>query len=200
MARPPRPESFDCRDCGSTVRSVDVPVNFGRRCRACFNFKHAKIQRAAMATPGGRERAREANRKNYERVRNGIPPHKDRMTNEAKRARSSAASRNWFKNNVALRRAARRKWNRTERGRLSALLRSHVRRARIKATATLTVDEWTDILRRSGGLCFYCRERRRLTMDHVTPIALGGAHAAWNIVAACWPCNSSKGAKRYLLL
>jgi len=44
--------------------------------------------------------------------------------------------------------------------------------------------------------CLYCGnefKRTHLTMDHVVPISRGGKTEWTNIVAACNPCNSTKG-------
>jgi 5-methylcytosine-specific restriction endonuclease McrA len=56
------------------------------------------------------------------------------------------------------------------------------------------------ILSAAKGCCFYCKRKRPLTMDHVVPLSRGGAHAAYNIVAACHSCNASKGARLTMLL
>lgn len=44
--------------------------------------------------------------------------------------------------------------------------------------------------------CHYCGLRlstEKRTRDHVIPLAAGGSHEAWNIVACCAKCNESKG-------
>ena len=46
--------------------------------------------------------------------------------------------------------------------------------------------------------CFYCGKRiprSRLHVDHVNPVALGGVHAAYNLVGACQSCNLHKSKK-----
>jgi hypothetical protein len=51
------------------------------------------------------------------------------------------------------------------------------------------------ILRRENGLCFYCRSRLRpetTTIDHVIPLARGGARSEHNLVACCCECNIKK--------
>jgi 5-methylcytosine-specific restriction endonuclease McrA len=40
--------------------------------------------------------------------------------------------------------------------------------------------------------CVYCGEKGG-TVDHVIPLARGGAHTAENLVPACQRCNDSKG-------
>lgn len=51
-----------------------------------------------------------------------------------------------------------------------------------------------EVLRRDGHTCQYCGSKRQLTLDHVVPRSQGGAHTWNNVVTACAPCNSRKGA------
>lgn len=51
-------------------------------------------------------------------------------------------------------------------------------------------------LRDCGQRCVYCAvplDQRTATLDHVVPVARGGAHDPGNLVAACGPCNRLKG-------
>jgi 5-methylcytosine-specific restriction endonuclease McrA len=46
--------------------------------------------------------------------------------------------------------------------------------------------------------CYLCGEsltEDAATIDHVLPLALGGAHCANNVKIACKSCNSAKGKK-----
>jgi 5-methylcytosine-specific restriction endonuclease McrA len=53
-----------------------------------------------------------------------------------------------------------------------------------------------EVLRRDDYTCQYCgRKSRQLTIDHVIPRRLGGAHTWENLVAACPTCNRQKGGK-----
>lgn len=50
-------------------------------------------------------------------------------------------------------------------------------------------------LRDCGQRCVYCAARldqRNATLDHVVPLARGGAHDPGNVVTACGPCNRLK--------
>ncbi|MDB4914418.1 MAG: endonuclease [Gemmatimonadetes bacterium] len=50
-------------------------------------------------------------------------------------------------------------------------------------------------LRDCGRRCVYCAkplDYEHATLDHVHPLAKGGAHVAGNVVAACPPCNRLK--------
>jgi len=71
------------------------------------------------------------------------------------------------------------------------------------------------LIERDGGeRCHYCgdgppdyfevhysdgsgRRVTRLQIDHKVPISEGGRHDLSNLVLACQPCNSRKGAKPY---
>lgn len=50
-----------------------------------------------------------------------------------------------------------------------------------------------EVLRRDNYTCRYCRSTEsELTIDHVTPLALGGTDDPANLVACCKDCNSGK--------
>lgn len=46
-----------------------------------------------------------------------------------------------------------------------------------------------------GNCCAYCGSGGDMQIEHVKPIAAGGAHAIYNIMPACASCNSSKRAR-----
>lgn len=48
------------------------------------------------------------------------------------------------------------------------------------------------IYMRDGSRCVYCGSRRRLTLDHVKPRAMGGTSRNGNLVTCCNACNTSK--------
>jgi len=55
------------------------------------------------------------------------------------------------------------------------------------------LEEWGAILEFFGHRCLRCeRTDVKLTIDHVLPIFLGGAHIIDNVQHLCGPCNSSK--------
>lgn len=52
------------------------------------------------------------------------------------------------------------------------------------------------VFERDGYACQYCGTTcTTLYCDHVVPVSKGGTNALENLVAACRPCNSSKGAR-----
>lgn len=62
----------------------------------------------------------------------------------------------------------------------------------------LTSTEWRnlrkEVLSRDGFTCRYCGGSAD-SVDHVFPKAQGGLTVERNLVAACRPCNSMKGAR-----
>jgi len=52
------------------------------------------------------------------------------------------------------------------------------------------------IYARDAFTCVYCEAQGGLlTLDHVTPVEMGGSHHESNLVTACFRCNSAKQAK-----
>lgn len=59
--------------------------------------------------------------------------------------------------------------------------------------ASLTHDEWKDILGKYDYSCAYCGTSGvRLAQEHWIPLSRGGGYTADNIVPACKSCNSRK--------
>lgn len=79
-----------------------------------------------------------------------------------------------------------------------------MRRARWRELTREPIDP-RDIFRRDKWMCHICSKPvnrsakcphpRAATIDHVVPIALGGAHVKSNVKCAHFICNSKKGAK-----
>jgi len=71
------------------------------------------------------------------------------------------------------------------------------RRAR-KAAATIESFDAHAVWDYWGPMCAYCGSTENLTIDHIIPLASGGAHSPDNLCIACKGCNSSKGAKKLI--
>lgn len=70
-----------------------------------------------------------------------------------------------------------------------------------KVAVTMTAQDVKAVIAAADGLCSYCLRRvEKLTLDHVIPIVRGGAHSVENVVAACWPCNATKGSRGPLFM
>jgi 5-methylcytosine-specific restriction endonuclease McrA len=89
-----------------------------------------------------------------------------------------------------------RRWreNNREKARELGMLGKMRRRARIKAAPIndFTPAQWREVMAAYGNRCVYCGANGKLTIDHVVPIAKGGAHSIGNIVPACFRCNNRK--------
>ena len=84
-------------------------------------------------------------------------------------------------------------YSKTLKGRITQ--QNHVRRYRAimaGVKATLTTQEWQEIIEKFDYRCAYCHKRTKLEVDHVIPISKGGNHTADNVVPACRSCNASK--------
>lgn len=70
----------------------------------------------------------------------------------------------------------------------------HRRRARIQSSSEhFTSAEWLALLDRCDHKCLACgSDDRKLTVDHVVPLSLGGSNGIHNIQPLCGSCNSSK--------
>lgn len=67
---------------------------------------------------------------------------------------------------------------------------------RVKRKAKFTKNE-VAAFNRDGWVCHYCGSKDNLVTDHVIPKSSGGSNEPGNLVAACFSCNASKGAKPY---
>ncbi len=99
-------------------------------------------------------------------------------------------SRRWYRANSEKAKEWASRWRKSNLKRDCE--RVQRRRARKKGATIKPVDE-AAIYERDGHMCMYCgTTRRKLTIDHVVPLASGGSHREDNLVVACGSCNSSK--------
>ena len=63
----------------------------------------------------------------------------------------------------------------------------------------ITRHEWEALIASYCGLCVYCGQPRKPTMDHIEPVSKGGEHGVENVVPACRRCNSSKSGKSLIV-
>jgi 5-methylcytosine-specific restriction endonuclease McrA len=66
--------------------------------------------------------------------------------------------------------------------------------SRKRGLSPIPVDAQVMILEDFGGQCAYCNSKAS-SWDHVVPVSRGGLTEPYNIVPACFSCNSSKGSK-----
>ena len=74
-------------------------------------------------------------------------------------------------------------------------LRAKDHRRRRDAEGDLTAAEWTELVRRFGGVCGYSAAPGQLQADHRIPLCRGGTNFIENIIPACARCNQRKGSE-----
>lgn len=141
-----------------------------------------------------------------ERQRNRERMKAKRADPAVRRAGSEAAMR-WYETHRELlreparaeaRRAYMRSYIKTEKGRAAMLVSSQSRRARKNGAFVEQVDPAV-VFERDRGICGICTKPidppDKWHVDHVVPLAKGGAHSYHNTQPAHAFCNISKGAK-----
>lgn len=86
-------------------------------------------------------------------------------------------------------------WKRSAKGRFSQQCTDAARHANERAMRYGAAGRISGLDARSvleGAVCVYCGTTRMLGLDHVVPLAHGGANLRGNLVPACRSCNSSK--------
>ncbi len=105
------------------------------------------------------------------------------------RARNNAE---WARLHPERMREYKAKWERNNPEKVRANNATKRARRRGAPGTGITAKQRQRIIAESLGLCSYCNERRPLAIDHIDPIAGGGAHDISNAAAVCKPCNTSK--------
>ncbi len=73
------------------------------------------------------------------------------------------------------------------------------RRCRLSGNGgNYTPEEWQGLLDKSNGSCLMCRQPvgiKKLTVDHILPVSLGGTNFVNNLQPLCHSCNAKKHTK-----
>lgn len=109
--------------------------------------------------------------------------HQDRLAESQRKYKETHPER---------RRASVKKWD--DANKHARRLHAHTRRAR--KTGKVSRDIAQRLLALQRGKCACCAKRlnRKYEIDHVVPLARGGAHCDSNMQLLCPRCNRSKGA------
>lgn len=178
--------------------------------RRYWQRKASFIAQAIRSTPEYRAKARAhrhkhprkpwAGRPEYDRVRNAQPQHKEWMREYR---------RQWREKNLAHEIAVAREYLITHREatnkQRATYLRNHPeirrkcmhnRRARLRGDkGSYDIKSWKALCESWGNRCLCCGSTRKLTIDHVIPLARGGRNVLENLQLLCKSCNSRKGTK-----
>jgi hypothetical protein len=107
-------------------------------------------------------------------------------------------NKKWAEENKDRLNHLKRKWekNNPEKHRSLQIAIKLNRRARKKQNGgVVTSLEIKKLKSKSKNVCFYCNQNKKLSIDHVIPLKLGGRNEISNMVFACINCNSRKQAK-----
>lgn len=107
-------------------------------------------------------------------------------------------NKKWAAKNKERTNFLKRRWesNNPEKHKNSQIAIKLNRRARKKENGgSVTKEEIRQLRLKSNGVCYYCKEKKKLSIDHVVPLKLGGKNEISNMVMACINCNSQKQAK-----
>jgi 5-methylcytosine-specific restriction endonuclease McrA len=106
--------------------------------------------------------------------------------------RRKSICKKWRDNNKEQSTQAIKEWKNSHPEKVT--ISSETRRIRIlNAEGTIAAEEWTAVLEKYHHTCLCCGKNNvKLTMDHVVPVSLGGAHSIENIQPLCQSCNSKK--------
>ena len=92
----------------------------------------------------------------------------------------------------------RLKYKRTEKGYFAYLKVDHTQRSNLPSNLhTLSFEEFQEIKINQHGKCAICGLGKRLELDCIIPLCVGGCFSYDNVQLVCSHCNSSKGSKIY---
>ena len=181
-----------CSKCEKEKALSDFPLRKSSRdghhgwCRPCYRSYYTKaMRRWREKNP---ERALELQRKTYELNREAINA-RGREWRAKNRDRVNRLARERRKKNPEAFREAYERWR--QKNYEAEKIRVATRRALCKDTPELRIF----IGQLLSEPCAYCGALDNITIDHVMPLSRGGKHEPANLVAACYSCNSSKGAR-----
>lgn len=181
---------------GPRPRIRKLEPHESKTCNRCGATKPVAEFRGHKRTDGDgyynqcRECERAANRAAIPRYR-----ERRRAWDIANREHVYAMQKAWRERNPDKYEAQRRKYWASEKGKLYARMKTQQRRVRKAPDAPVTLEQVQALMARQKH-CYYCRKpftaERKATLDHVIPLAKGGAHDISNLVLACRPCNAGK--------
>lgn len=87
-----------------------------------------------------------------------------------------------------------KRWVRKNKERY-AHLKSRELPRKYNAEGSHTFEQWKSLLNSLENKCACCKEKKKLSKDHIKPLSKGGTDYIHNIQPLCKSCNSRKNAK-----
>ena len=204
-----------CTKCGQskevTAFYASKTLKCGRRSRCISCEADGAAEKSRLWYAANKDSAKETRKKyreeNKERIddanKRWVAANRDVVVATKKRHRDAnrdainARSRERERVNPEPRAAARNKWEQKNPEVRRAITRN--RRARVAGVGgTISKQQIQSLLTSQSWRCVVCRcdlHESGHHVDHIVPIAAGGANSFDNVQALCPPCNRSKAAK-----
>ena len=112
------------------------------------------------------------------------------------RKRPNVGSRaNSTKRKPTTRKSRKRRWNKPKKQRLAEAKNRRKIREETAPGRGVTMEDRKKVYDYYGRQCLKCGSTKKLCLDHVHPLFMGGRHDPDNLQVLCWPCNKDKGIK-----
>jgi 5-methylcytosine-specific restriction endonuclease McrA len=194
-AYPPAVDTKHCIHCATTKAAIDFgkePRNRDGLSGRCLDCARAYGEAYYIENA---DKIKESTKEYQEKNKDTIRVNK-RLFYQKNRLKMNAYKVEWTKrqdpNKLKEQRKivrARMYWNNPEHHRNYVNRRNARKRAN---GGSFTAEEWETLCARYDYRCLACGKQKRLTIDHVLPITLGGSSYIENIQPLCHPCNSGK--------
>lgn len=163
------------------------------RCVECFTQQNRRYQQSEKGKKA-LKRYRQSdigqeNRRRYQKT-----PKRQEYLRLYEKSAKRKQSRKLYQNSEAGKLIQNRFWH-SEKGKISRLISSNRRRIRKQQNPSIPYNtaQIQNLKEEFDNCCAYCgTQSEKLTVDHIVPIALGGADAINNLVPCCMSCNCRK--------
>lgn len=169
----------------SETKPADAFPKTGAKCKACKHEYYLANREHALAK-----------REEYYYANRDACLAASKRYRQENRKKIQAVQREWRLRNQAKVRQCVKRWADANRERQRWLVNDWEARQRVAAfggaVIRFTLDQFEARMAFYGGCCWMCGSPDANEVDHVKPIAHGGAHMLANLRPACGPCNRSK--------
>ncbi len=172
-------------------------------CHCKLDLPLASFQKNSSAPDGLQYRCKECTKKSSKacRLKRGhLWMQKTNPWKKRNREKSNAATRKRRAANPEKARLENKRWRELQNP-FSAAVAVAKRRARILGVlSTLIVDEWKSVVEEKNFICHLCGRKvclelyspDRLSLDHITPMSIGGSNTKENVAPSHRRCNQSR--------
>jgi len=119
----------------------------------------------------------------------------DKKYNKKNREKVNKTHRKWKENNLEVVKKYKKKYNSSIKGIYNLNKQNHRRLALIKERPFDLSNEKVKRIFERDRVCVYCGSSKKLELDHIVPLKLGGNSLFNNFVIACKKCNTSKSGR-----